>query len=449
MITQNHNLCEEAKLYYYDCLCDDSCSPVPQSISDHIEQCRHCQEQIKQLEVALSQNECIKSKHRQNTSAVTTMLELHFAYIGERVTCETVRPFLPGMLDPDMEIRIPTPITVHLDNCQQCTEDLKEIRKLNLSGTQLYRLSQFFTKGPSPDTAEFSEMPAVSAMAVRSDSDVVTICHVDESTKAPKPGKSNDLYAGFPVSVEITGGEDKVKQPVPKIDFAAVLKEKISTMNLKPLLKLGLAAAAVILIGFALFLNTSSAEADIRVKISNAIEDLTGVYISTYSPDRTKLIQENWISHTLKIYMEKIGSEFVLSNINTGLRKTKNLDTGEVNISQLNQNAKAYIGQRINRSLGLMPFYDISKLPRGYEWLPVNDHPKAAEGFEIYDLKWTVQKNQLMKWRFFIDPRSFLPKEIEIYRTSIDPSDGSVETVMLIESKSDSQIREVIQDAGL
>jgi hypothetical protein len=290
-------------------------------------------------------------------------------------------------------------------------------------------------------------MPAVSAMAQRADSKIVTICHVDESTKTCKTGESDDLYAGFPISVEIIHSEGKVKQPVSTTDFAA-LKDKISTMNLKPFLKIGLAAAAVILIGFALFLNTTTAEADIRVKISNAIKDLTGVYISTYSPDRNKLLQEIWISDSLNVYMEKIGNEYVLSNINTGLRKTKNSNTGVINREQLNEDAKAYIGQRISGSLGLMPVYDISDLPNGFEWLPVNDHTEAAEGLKIYDLKWTVQKNRLVKWRFFIDPQTFLPKEIEIYKTSIGQSE-SLEMVMVAKLRSDSEIRKVIQDAGL
>jgi hypothetical protein len=376
------------------------------------------------------------------------MLQLHFAYIGKHVTCDIVKPFLPGMLDPAMEIRIPTPITVHLDNCPKCTEDLKEIQKLNFSSTQLYRLSQFFTKGPSQETTEFSEMPKISAMAERADSKVVTICHVDESAKTCKPGESDDLYAGFPISVEIIHSEGKVKQPDSTTDIAT-LKEKVSAMNLKPFLKIGLAAAAVIVIGFALLLNTTSAKAVTIEQMFKALEDVKNVYISTFSPGITEPTLKRWISHTLNIYMEKFGNEFVLLDINTGLKKTKNLDTGEVNIDQLNENAKAYIEQRINHSLGLMPFYDISELPEGSEWLPVDDHPEATEGLKIFDLKWTVQKNRLRKWRFFIDPQTHLPKKIEV--SGIDIGKGeNLERVMLAELlKSDSEIRKVIQDAGL
>jgi len=161
MIAPNHNsLCGEAKLYYYDFLCDESRGLIPESIIDHIGPCQQCQKQINQLKVVLSQTEGIESEQGQVSSAITTMLELHFAYIGKRVTCETVRPFLPGLLDPALEIRIPTPITIHLDNCRQCAqcaEDLEAIQRLNLDHKHLCRLSQLFAEEHAQDATKCSE----------------------------------------------------------------------------------------------------------------------------------------------------------------------------------------------------------------------------------------------------------------------------------------------------
>ncbi|MHC4727573.1 MAG: hypothetical protein ACYS17_10135 [Planctomycetota bacterium] len=446
MITKNRKLCEEAKPYYYDCLCDQSSELIPESISSHIEQCRHCQEQIKQLEAALTQKECIKSKNRQNTSAVTKMLELHFVYIGERVNCETVRPFLPGLLDPAIEIRIPTPITVHLDNCTQCTEDLKAIRKLNLHSTQLYGLSQHFSKGPSRNTTEFSEMsPAVSALTQRANSGVITIFHIDESAKTQQAEKSDDLYSGFPIRVDVLNPKEDIEQPVSNVDVTTALKEEKVALSKVFKFIFGSLAAAVIIIGFALLLNTTSVEADVRVKISNAIKDLRGVYISTYSADRTKPIQERWISKDSGLYITKrANGTLVVCDILKGEQTIKHLNTAAIETISLPKDIRISIEEKIKGSLGLSPIYDISNLPRDYEWLPVENHPKAAEGFEIYDLKWTVQKKhsyELRKWRFFIDPQTFLPREVEVYGTEL-------EMVMLAESKSDSEIRKVIQDAG-
>jgi hypothetical protein len=65
------------------------------------------------------------------------------------VTCQTVRPFLPSLAAPLLKIRIPTPITVHIDNCLTCKENLQKIQSLNLSLKQLFVLGQIFAE-PNP-----------------------------------------------------------------------------------------------------------------------------------------------------------------------------------------------------------------------------------------------------------------------------------------------------------
>jgi len=142
------SLCKEAELYYYDFLCDESRRLIPEPIVSHIEQCLHCREQINHFEAVLSQADSLKSERGRVSSAVTTMLKLHFAYIGKPVTCNIVKPFLPTLLDQALGIHIPTPIVTHVCDCQQCSEDLDIIRCLNLSREQLCRLSQLFADKP-------------------------------------------------------------------------------------------------------------------------------------------------------------------------------------------------------------------------------------------------------------------------------------------------------------
>jgi hypothetical protein len=147
MIAPNHYLkCEKAELYYYDFLFEESRGLIPKSIVNHINQCHNCQEHINQLKEAIWYKEKAKPHQNQGTSAaMAEMLKLHFTFIGKEITCNIVRPFLPGMLNPALEVRIPTPITAHLDNCRQCSEDLDKIRDLGLNHRQLCRLSQLFT----------------------------------------------------------------------------------------------------------------------------------------------------------------------------------------------------------------------------------------------------------------------------------------------------------------
>jgi hypothetical protein len=162
MIAPNSNsVCKEAELYYYDFLLGESHESIPQSIIDHITKCQRCQQQLNQLKHVLLQSENhSEPEQTQIRSAITAILKLHFAYIGKPVTCSVVRPFLPALLDPAIDIRIPTPITVHLDRCQQCSEDLETIRKLNLNAKQLRRLSQLFAEKLGDDNVSCSRAQA-------------------------------------------------------------------------------------------------------------------------------------------------------------------------------------------------------------------------------------------------------------------------------------------------
>jgi len=356
MIAHNpKSLCRQAEPYYYDFLYSESRALIPESIVNHVEQCQHCREQINQLEAVLSRADGPESEQGRVSSAVTTMLKLHFAYIGKPVTCNIVKPFLPTLLDQTLGMRIPTPIVTHVCDCQQCSEDLDAIRGLKLSRKQLCRLSQLFAEKPGEDNVSCSQAQAailvvvlmafretnkeilkhlcicpdcrkvlyqyretvrkeylqnrterekfpceavsatdtfdyvvpygldpasdeyakfresltlhlrtcptclakmqqlhktVYGIAERAESEVVTIYHVDESAKTKATSESDDIYTGFPIRVERANREDRVNTGASaSTTFSgAVLRRKVSTINLKPLVKTAAAAAAIILI---------------------------------------------------------------------------------------------------------------------------------------------------------------------------------------------------------
>ena len=164
---KTHSLCKQAEVFYYDFLFNNGHKDIPLTINEHIDRCKYCKERIGQLGDMLSQNEGQSdSKENRLNFAKSILLELHFAYAGKRVTCQTVKPFLPSLLEAAIEIKIPTPITVHLDKCLQCREDLETIGNLGLNIKQLRRLSQFFAETSSPQQLNCSEsQDAVSAVA--------------------------------------------------------------------------------------------------------------------------------------------------------------------------------------------------------------------------------------------------------------------------------------------
>jgi hypothetical protein len=560
MIAHNpKSLCREAELYYYDFLCDESRRLIPEPIVNHVEQCQCCLGQISQLEAVLSQADGPESERVQVGSTVTTMLKLHFAYIGKPVTCNIVKPFLPTLLDRILGMRIPTPIVTHLCDCQQCSEDLDIIRCLNLSREQLCRLSQLFADKPvgsniscteaqnaipsivsmifsetdsevlkhlctcpicrklvykerqklcdglpeytsSPEfpcgsvsTSDFFDYvvpygidPAndqyakfrksftshvtncpnclakmqelhktVYRICERAESEVITVYHVDESAKAKAVSETEDLYAGFPIRVDVKQREEvKAEQPVPAIDFAAALKQKISVKKLKPLLKTGAVAAAIVLMAVVLFQSIPTAKAVTLSQIYKALEKVRNVYISRFVPDKTEPIQEKWVSRTLNIYMSKTGKQLVLWDIPNGVRKSKQVDTAVTETVPLTAVSVADTKKKITGSLGVMPFYDISDVPEDADWSRVADKEleAAAKGIEVYDLTWTEKaydgSTVLKKWRVFADSETNLPRRIEWYKKSAADSEYTLNPVMAVEYLSDSEIREIIKEAS-
>jgi len=146
------SMCERAKPYYYDYLYNRTRENIPAEVLAHIDQCRFCRTELERFQIALVKTQKDEGQNlSQRDSAVITNLSLHFGYIGASVTCKTVQPFLPSLADPALAIRVPTPITVHLDKCRQCANDLETIQKLNLTHKQLCRLGQLFAEPPCSD----------------------------------------------------------------------------------------------------------------------------------------------------------------------------------------------------------------------------------------------------------------------------------------------------------
>ena len=561
MIAPNRNsLCKQARLYYYDFLFNESREVIPEFIINHVKQCQYCQEQMNRLAGVLSQAEAHESSEQgQLSPAITVMLQLHFAYMGKRVTCNTVKPFLPGLLDPALEIRIPTPITTHLDSCEQCSKDLETIRKLNLNRKQLRRLSQLFADKPGEDDIRCSqalaaiswvvlmafhetnaevlkhlctcpncrktlyeyresvrtdllhyeraqeELPCedisatdifdyclpygidpatdqyakfrepltshlggcpeclarmqqlhntVYGIAERAESEIITIYNIDESATVQAAEEFSGLYSNFPIKVEVINRDEvKAEQSASTSNFADALTGKVSKINVKPLVK-SAAIAAGVLIVVALLLYTPAAKAVTIDQIYEAIEKVKNVYISKSVPGKAEPIEEKWVSRTLNIYMSKMGKELVLSDPTNKVRKTKQLGTDSVETMLLPDDQIAETEEMITGSLGLMPFYDISKIPLDAEWRPVpNSVLKAtAENTNVYDLTW-VQRTYggsatLNRWRVFINPRTNIPQRTEFYRKSPANSEYNLESVMEVEYWSNSKMQAFIKDAS-
>ena len=141
--------CVRGRLYYYDFLDEATRTHIPESSLRHILVCRHCQGEIERLRgMLVEQKGDDESDRCRRSAAITSVLKLHFVYAGRSVTCGDVKPLLPSLCDRVLEIRIPTPVTAHVDNCPQCSRDVSILSQMDLSHRQLCRLGRLFADKP-------------------------------------------------------------------------------------------------------------------------------------------------------------------------------------------------------------------------------------------------------------------------------------------------------------
>jgi hypothetical protein len=552
MISHNTDInCTNARLYYHDFLSKETRGGIPEGTLHHIKQCRNCQTEMDSLkDLLVKVDEKCESEQSRKDSAISTLLRLHFEYAGESVKCDTVKPFLGSLADPVLQIRIPTPITTHLDKCKSCRDDLQMLLNLHLPHKYLCRLGQILADKPVEDEFTCSQaqaaIPAVVSMAFhesdseilkhlctcsncrkqlylhresvrkellhngslqngfpcesvsatdiydyclpygidpaddeyvefresltshlrrcpkclakiqelhrtisdiakRAESGVVTIYNIDES----------ESYAGFPIRSETAGTEDNLRIEQPKTaDLTARLKEKATTLNMKPLLKAGLAAAAVIVIGLALLFNTPAAKAVTLDQVCRAVETVRNIYIATFVPDKAEPTQEMWVSRSLNICMiSKTSEGLTLLDTNKKQKKTKLSDRASTEVTTLSDEICTQVETTMAGYLDLLPIGNISgDVLKDADWSPEPDDGLRVieENQEVYKLTWTDKSHGgspvYRKNLYFVNPETGLPKKVKFYRKLSAADEYSLQTEMVVKSLRDDEIQTAVKD---
>jgi hypothetical protein len=559
-----HNLdinCTNARLYYYDFLNEENREGIPDGALQHIKQCRNCQAEMDRLkDLLVKAEERFGTGQSRKDSAISTLLKLHFDYIGEPVKCNTVKPFLASLADPVLQIRIPTPITTHLDKCRSCRDDLKILLDLHLPHKYLCRLGRLLADKPTEDDLSCSEARAaipdvvsmdfqetdadilkhlctcpdcreqlyqhresvreelmrdgaidkgfpcesvtaadiydyclpygldpaddeyvefrefltvhlrrcptclskvqklhrtISNIAGRAESGVITIYNIEESVEN-KSSSESESYITFPISADTAVAEETLCSKQPKtINLAARLKQKVPVLNVRPLLKAGLIAAAVITIGFAFLFSSSPAGAVTIEQICQAIQKAKNVYIAKFNPGKVKPDQERWVSRSLNVYLTKTGEESVLMDLGNKVMSIKNINAGSIKTSPLSTETITATETMMNGLLGLVPFADVSVIPEDAEWDQVgnDDLQTISKTIEIYEMKWLKRTYAgatiFNRWLFFIDPKTNLPQKIESYIKSATDNEYALLSTFEVKYLRGREMKAVVDEASL
>lgn len=220
------------------------------------------------------------------------------------------------------------------------------------------------------------------------------------------------------------------------------------------MIKIGIAAAAALLIGVALLLNTPSAKAVTIEQIYKAIEKARNVYVASFAPDQKEPTQEKWMSRSLNIYITKTGTLLVLWDFSNKVRKTKHMDNGTVETTVLSAEITSDIKTTTNNFLGLVPFASLSVVPKDTNCSRVTDPSlgTVTNDIEVYDLTWVSKtysgSTEYRRWRVFVDFKTNLPQRTESYRKSAGDIEYILVSVKTVKYLSDGEMQEVIKEAS-
>jgi len=442
--------CELAENHFYDMIDNPTLSGIPDNVADHIHRCSACQKRIEELKQIL---QSVDSEPHSDPLAQT--LESHFTKIGEPLGCPDVIPFLPVMAIPDTAIHIPTPVTVHLDHCKSCEEILRQMQAWKLSDSQYKSLSDFFTsRQNSSDADGLQTLPHLQNIVrawKEQDSGVVTVFHVKPQEESALPGQAKNQYSDWPIRVEVWNRRENecvaaAAERDPDGGRTPRHRSRVSAnafrQIFKPLLKPA-AVAAIFLIAFSVVLRFSTPAQGLD-PVYNAMKNVNQIYIARYAPQTSSNpIQEQWLSATAGIHLNKTASEEILQNIVEKTIQSKNIHTGERSSVPMPPDVADHFQKSFLTTVSrLLPFHRLSQAPADAKWELLPPDP-AFPHSQVYELTWQESRPAgepvYRKWRCFVDSAGRLNRA-EWHKKLDSQPDYTLDYYTLIEYPSEQDI---------
>jgi hypothetical protein len=551
MVSKYQDDCEQAKLYFYNMLNPDTMDEVPKEMFLHVANCLACIKKLARLHKILSKP--LEQEESSGIKLVPAQLVRHFDLLKVEVDCKSVKEFLPLLVNPEYEITIPTPVTVHIDQCSQCIQDLEALRSLNLNSKQLATLAEFFSKssfrksdqcskvsnffgaigkmdfahfnsdvlkhiclckecrnllsfsrlamaneiseyekptdfpceqvkaaeiftyclpyGLDPDHDEYIKFResltghlrkcptclekmrqltnTLHTIADRDESGVATCYEFKPATKKPEFSDVGVLYADWPIRVQVCG---KTTDEVETVASSTVIKKISSHINIRTF-KIP-AAAAVILIAIGLFFfNTTSVTAIDLSQLFQAILKVENVHTKTFITSETIPSQEIWLSRNLNVKLFRDKAKWVLWDAKGKSIKTKGLNNGEIVIEKIPEIELKKVLKSIEDPVGLVPFDNISEVPKGAKWEQVEDEMADHENLDVvvYDLEWSeislLDQKIFKKWRGYLDTEMLLPVRVEMWQRKSEEEKYKLINFMQITYLSNVEVQTAISNA--
>ena len=460
--------CERAGIFYYDYIQGAKLYRVEPEIFRHIEKCPFCRGEIERLKVILAEPayQTVAEKTNQKDTQVTTILASHFNLMNKEVTCGIAKRFLTSLAGLSFDIKIPTPITVHIVNCCQCKYDLETIRKLRLTDEQLTRLGRVVASQMVERSEEceiHSELIESSATLDFDNDTLALLRHIIERqesgivteyiTKGRMNIKTSDNlysdYMSWPVEVAV---HDRKKETTDRTDLTRSLADRHS--HIKQLIKPLAAVAAVIFVAVWFFVGTFAKAIEFN-DIYNAIGKVRNICLIKGTSVIDGAAQKVWISKDLNIKLFCSAGHWILWDVQNKVKKSWSTESAYLETNELDDAELTNVEQTMDVPLILLPFQTPYSLPNGYDWklLPAKEVTGQFSNTQVYDLLWSnkTANGSLVyyRWRAYINKDTLLPERIENWQKYSSTGKYELKNWMDITYPQIYEIKKLIRDTGL
>jgi hypothetical protein len=461
-------VCERASVSYYDYIQSAGLCGVDPEIFRHIEKCTFCQGEIERLKVTLVEltDRAITEKTNRRDTQATTILASHFNLMNKEVTCGVAKRFMPSLASLSSDIKIPTPITIHIENCNLCRHDLDTIRKLNLTHEQFTHLGQVIASQMAEHNGEgeLSEELIKSLASLDFDNDALAVLkHIIERkesgvtteyiTKRQVSIKSSeDLYNDYknwPVEIVI---HDRKKATTDRIDLTRSLSGHRN--RIRQLVKPLAAIAAMIFIAIWLFVGTIAKAVEFD-DIYNVIGKIKNICLTSGTSEVEGATQKVWISKDLDIKLFYSANHWILWDVQNRARKSRTSELAHWETNELNDAELMNVRQTMDIPLALLPFQSPHSLPDKYDWklLPDREVTGQFSNTQVYDLSWSdkIVNGSLVcyRWRAYINKDTLLPERVENWQKHPSAEKYELKNWMDITYPQAYEVKKLIRDIGL
>ena len=501
----SQRLCQEARLSYYDLLGADEVA-VPESVRRHVATCPACQEQLRRLRDALSESEKSSNPPGSRKDETIEALTQQFQLLKDCVTCSRAKPFLPKLVLASPQLRIPTPVTVHVEYCPRCVEDLAALRQMNLTRDQLDRLGRLFELGrgegvpPLPfcggsappaeetqmacqevSTADLFDLvvppgaaPAeadppserqsviaahvracpvcqggaqilqrtLAGMIQRDDSETATIYCLENDAENAQ-GQAGDPFQ-YPVSVQVLqGGSGSAADPSDAPTVQRVGPRKLGSFSAGRLARV--AAIAVASIALALLLRTTvlTASGTLAGDVLKAFAKAENVRVVVTNP-MAGVVEEFWLARRSGRLVHKTARECVLFDLAHNRKRLIEPPAGTSVTARLD--AAEHNRVRAIVATGLVEALERLSPDTKLDQPTDDTSAGTGENLDVYEIPPLSATSPLSRrYLAYIDPATRLPQRTELYQQRPRQSQWYLVTTTVFTYPTDQETNEAIQ----